>query len=159
MTNERTFRGRYQVISTLGKGGFATVYRARDLSLNREVALKVLLPHLAEEPEIRQRFLIEAQAMAQLSHPNIVTIFDVGEDNGQPFYVMELIAGQSLADVLAPGRPFDLQHAVMLVGSLAAGVDYLHQAGIVHRDIKPANVMLESSGRVLLMDFGIARVE
>jgi predicted Ser/Thr protein kinase len=149
--------GRYELRGALGQGGFAVVYRAWDPALQREVALKVLLPRLTDDPEIRQRFLAEARRIAGLRHPNIVTVHDVGEADGRPFFTMELIDGQSLADLIAGGGPLPLPQVAGWLGSLAAAVDYIHAAGLIHRDIKAANVMVERSGRVVLMDFGIAR--
>lgn len=149
--------GRYEILGTLGEGGFATVYRARDTALGRQIALKVLLPHLAADPTIRQRFLTEASVIARLRHANIVTVYDVGEVGGQPYFTMELIEGHTLAALVRDGQGLPLSQVVHILTGLAAALDYLHAAGLVHRDIKAANVMLETSGRVVLMDFGIAR--
>ncbi len=148
--------GRYELRGMLGQGGFATVYRAWDPALGREVALKALLPHLAGDPGMRERFLAEGRALAGLRHPNIVTVFDVGEAEGRPFFAMELIEGPTAAQWLSGGRVSPAQ-ALPLLRGLASALDYLHAAGLIHRDIKPANVMLDASGRVVLMDFGIAR--
>ncbi len=156
MTSPQTF-GRYELLGILGGGGFATVYRALDPALGREVALKALLPHLAADQVIRQRFLGEARAIAGLHHPNIVTVYDVGEADGRPFFAMELIAGDTLAAALTASGRFEPARAVEVLSSLCGAVDALHAAGLVHRDIKPANVMIEPGGYVVLMDFGIAR--
>ncbi|MHB8577967.1 MAG: serine/threonine-protein kinase, partial [Dehalococcoidia bacterium] len=149
---------RYEVLGTLGRGGFATVYRARDRQLGREVALKLLSAHLAEEPDVRRRFLSEARILANLRHPNIVTVYDVGEDGGRPYFTMDLIPGVTLAQMLDGRQGLPLPQVVEILNGLASAVDYLHAAGLIHRDIKPANVMREYTGRVVLMDFGIARV-
>ena len=149
--------GRYEIVGELGWGGFASVYRAWDPTLGREVALKALLPHLAAVPEIRQRFLSEARAIASLRHPNIVQFYEVGEANGRPFFTMELIDGPSLAALLSSGEGLPYEEALGIVRSLASALDYLHGAGLVHRDIKAANVMLDRTGRAVLMDFGIVR--
>lgn len=149
--------GRYELLATLGQGGFAVVYRAFDPALQREVAIKALLPHLAADADVRQRFVAEAQALAALQHPNIVTVYDVGEAEGRPFFAMELIDGRSLADALGEGT-LSVEPVATILRSLASAVDYLHAAGLVHRDIKPANVMLDHAGRAVLMDFGVARI-
>jgi hypothetical protein len=150
--------GRYQVGGVLGRGGFATVYRAWDPLLNREVALKVLLPALAGEHELRTRFLAEARMLAGMRHPGIAVVHDVGEASDQPYFAMELIEGQTLAERIAHGRTLSLEETAAIAERLCAAVDALHDAGVLHRDIKPSNIMLERSGRVVLMDFGIARM-
>jgi peptide/nickel transport system substrate-binding protein len=149
--------GRYELRDRLGRGGFATVYRAWDPRLRREVALKALSVDWSEEPDVRRRFMAEAQALAGLHHPNIVTIFDVEETPERPFFTMELIEGQTLADLLAGGRRLGLAEAVALLVPLADAIDMLHTVRLVHRDIKAANIMVEHRGRVVLMDLGIAR--
>ncbi len=153
---EVTRFGRYVVLGVLGRGGFATVYRARDTALGRDVALKALAPHLAEDAEVRRRFVQEAQRIAQLRHPHIVTVHDVGEADGQPFFTMELVEGETLAERGAAG-PQSLELVVRILRNLGSAVDYVHAAGLIHRDIKAANVMLDAGGRVVLMDFGIVR--
>lgn len=148
--------GRYEILGTLGQGSFATVYRARDPLLEREVALKALLPHLAADGEDRQRFLAEARALAALRHPNIVTVYEAGEAEGRPFFAMELVEGETLAALAARSGPLPLGRVLPIIASLAAALDLVHAAGLVHRDVKDSNVLIEPSGRVVLMDFGIA---
>src|SRR3712207_2155647 len=149
--------GRYQLRGVLGSGGFATVYRAYDPILRREVGLKALAPELAADPDIHDRFLAEARVLAQLRHPNVIVVYDVGEANGRPFFTMELIDGHTLAQLIGPsGLPLPQVRA--WIHPLAGAVDSLHDAGLIHRDLKPANVMVDRSGRVVLMDFGIAHV-
>ena len=148
--------GRYEILGTLGQGSFATVYRARDPLLERTVALKVLLPHLAADAEDRQRFLAEARALAALRHPGIVTVYEAGESEGQPFIAMELVEGETLAARAARSGPLPLIRVLPIIISLAAALDVVHAAGLVHRDVKDSNVLIEPSGRVVLMDFGIA---
>ncbi|HEY7293646.1 MAG TPA: serine/threonine-protein kinase, partial [Dehalococcoidia bacterium] len=148
--------GRYEILGTLGHGSFATVYRARDPLLDREVALKVLLLHLCAEAEARERFLAEARALAALHHPYIVTVFEAGEADGTPYFAMELVTGRTLASLIAEQGAFALDRALPLLRGLGAALDAVHAAGLVHRDVKDSNVMLDPSGRVVLMDFGIA---
>jgi hypothetical protein len=157
MTTSEQMLVRYTLLGRLGWGGFATVDRAWDPQRGHQVALKALLPHLAEEPSIHERFLVEAWAIAPLRHPNIVVFYDVGEADGRPFFTMELVDGQTLAELLATGSGMPLEQVIEIVGALASAIDYLHGAGLVHRDIKANNIMRDASGRVVLMDFGIAR--
>lgn len=148
---------RYELIELLGTGGMARVHRARDTVLDRDVAIKRLLPHMAADPDAAARFRSEAQAAAGLNHPGIVTVFDSGEDDQGPFIVMELIEGETLADKLASNGPLAVAEAAAIVGEAAEALDEAHRHGVVHCDIKPSNLMLDSSGRVRLTDFGIAR--
>ncbi|MCX5747822.1 MAG: serine/threonine-protein kinase, partial [Proteobacteria bacterium] len=153
------------MLEEIGEGGMATVYRARDRELRREVALKVLFPHLARRDEIVRRFQREARAAAGLEHENILRIYDVGGANGSlddeepPYIVMELIRGRSLLGELEQHGAL-LSEIVACIGALLAdALVAAHAAGIIHRDIKPANVMIASDGRLLLADFGVARLE
>lgn len=151
--------GRYHVRGRLGQGGFATVYRAWDPMLRREVALKVLLPELAGDAGLRARFLAEARVLAGLRHPAIAVVHDVGETEGLPFFAMELIDGRTLAQATIGGRSLPLGDVITIAERLCAAVDAMHAAGVLHRDIKASNVMVDGDGRVVLMDFGIARTE
>lgn len=154
--------GRYRVDAPLGAGGMASVYRARDLRLDRDVAIKVLLPNLAADPRLAARFDREARALAAASHPNVVSVFDVDPGDPatgrEPFYVMELCDGGSLADRLAASGRLDPVELVATVGAVAEGLVALHRRGMVHRDVKPHNI-LYSGGRAKLADFGLARSE
>ncbi len=145
--------GRYRVEHELGRGGMATVYLARDEELRRPVALKVLAEHLAGDDTFRARFLREARLAGRLSHPNVVKVYDAGETDGQPFIVMEYVAGTTLAECgrLAPDR------VVELGGQACAGLQHAHEAGLVHRDVKPGNLLLRDDGVLKIVDFGIAR--
>ncbi|MBV8691371.1 MAG: serine/threonine protein kinase [Actinobacteria bacterium] len=147
---------RYHLGDLIGRGGMGDVYCARDLRLGREVAVKVLRPEMARQPEIRSRFEAEALSAARLSHPNVVTVFDSGEDEGVPFIVMECLPGRTLATAMAAG-PVDqawLRHVALdVLGALGAA----HAAGVIHRDVKPGNILLTDDGRAKVADFGIAK--
>jgi eukaryotic-like serine/threonine-protein kinase len=164
MTEEpRILGGRYQLGGTLGRGGMAEVRRARDLRLGRDVAIKQLRVDLASDPTFQERFRREAQASAGLNHPNIVSVYDTGEEPDPltgvrvPYIVMELVEGSTLRDLLRTGRPIQPTKALVFTQGVLEALGYSHKAGIVHRDIKPANVMLTPDGDVKVMDFGIAR--
>jgi eukaryotic-like serine/threonine-protein kinase len=145
--------GPYQVVSPLGAGGMGEVYRAKDTRLGREVALKILPSHVAAEPARRARFEQEARAVAALNHPNIVSVFDIGETGGISFIVTELIDGTSLRDVSLNTRKI-----ADVAAQVAEGLAAAHRAGITHRDLKPDNIMLTPDGRVKILDFGLAKV-
>ena len=153
----QTLAGRYRVADVLGRGGMATVYLARDDELERPVAIKVLAGHLADDPSFRSRFMREARLAAQLSHPNVVQIFDAGEEDGTPYIVMEYVEGRSLADELDSERTLDATRMVDLGVQACAGLEHAHAAGLVHRDVKPGNLLLRDDGTVKIADFGIAR--
>jgi serine/threonine protein kinase len=147
--------GHYRVLGKLGEGGMGVVYRARDEKLDREVALKFLPPELASNREARQRLLQEARAASRLSHPNIATIYEVGEADGTPFIALELVSGESLKQVIERGR-LPRPRLGEIVRQIAAGLNEAHQAGVLHRDIKPGNIMVDAKGRVKILDFGLA---
>lgn len=159
----RVLGGRYELGSTLGRGGMAEVRRARDLRLGRDVAVKQLRIDLASDPTFQERFRREAQAAAGLNHPNIVAVYDTGEEADPatgvqvPYIVMELVEGRTLRDLLRTGRQIQPEKALTFAQGVLEALSYSHRAGIVHRDIKPANVMLTPDGTVKVMDFGIAR--
>jgi serine/threonine protein kinase len=135
----------------------ASVYRARDGELERPVAIKVLAEHLADTPDFHDRFLREARLAAQLSHPNIVQVFDVGEEDGRPFIVMECVEGATLADEVKERGRLEPAEVVDLALQICGGLEHAHAAGLVHRDIKPQNLLLRADGAVKIADFGIAR--
>ena len=148
----------YRIENEIGRGGMAVVYRARDLRLNREVAIKVLPPELAYDPAIRTRFTREAQTSAQLSHAHIVPIFDVGEREGIAYFVMALITGGNLDNLLAREPRQPIEEVRRLLVEISDALAYAHLRGVIHRDIKPDNIMLDGdTGRVMVTDFGIAR--
>src|SRR4051794_20491481 len=150
---------RYRVVRHLANGGMASVWEAHDELLDRDVAVKLLAPHLGEDERARKRFQREARAAAGLSsHPNVVTIYDVGEHDGHVFMVMELMRGGSVADRLRTGERISHETALRWLREAAAALDAAHEAGIVHRDVKPANLLLDERGRLAIADFGIARL-
>jgi eukaryotic-like serine/threonine-protein kinase len=149
---------RYVDEDTLGYGGMATVVLARDDQLGRQVAIKRLSAALTGDEVFRERFLREARMAGQLSHPNIVAVFDVGEDDGVPYIVMEYVEGETLADLMARSGPLDPDRAVDLVLQVCAGLEHAHEAGLVHRDIKPQNLLVRPDDTVKITDFGIARL-
>jgi serine/threonine protein kinase len=146
----------YQIQEKLGEGGMGAVYRAYDTQLRRPVALKVLPPEYASDPERRERLLREARAASALNHPNIVGIYEVGSDNGVDFIAMEFIEGKSLGDII-PAKGLPLGKALDYAGQIASGLAKAHAAGVIHRDLKPGNIMLTPDGLVKLLDFGLAR--
>src|SRR5512132_3663528 len=150
---------RYELELRLGPGGMATVYLARDLKLDREVAIKLLADNYAGDDEVRKRFSREARLAARLDHPNVVQVFDVGEDDDRPYIVMEHVEGGTLADRLSRGRrSLDRSEALRLLGQLCEGLGHAHSKKLVHRDIKPQNLLLRDSDDCLkITDFGIAR--
>ncbi|MGE0400785.1 MAG: serine/threonine-protein kinase, partial [Kofleriaceae bacterium] len=153
--------GRYEIGDELGEGGMATVFKARDTQLRRDVAVKVLFPHLAKRDEIVRRFQREARAAAGLEHANILRIYDVGgaEGDDPPYIVMEIIRGRSLLQEMEQRGPMFPEVVACIGALLADALAAAHAAAIVHRDIKPANVMIAPNGRLLLTDFGVARLE
>lgn len=151
--------GKYEVTELIGQGGMGVILRGFDESLDRQVAIKLLLRRLANSSTARRRFTREARAVAVISHPNVLTIHAVEEQHGQPFLVMEFVNGGSLHDRIRKNAPLPLDDMLQLGFQIASGLAAAHQQGIIHRDIKPANVMLESQvDRVKITDFGLARV-
>jgi len=148
--------GQYRLTKELGKGGFATVYRALQPALNRHVAIKILHPEYVRDQRALRRFKREALAVARLNHPNIVTVFDYGEHEGRAYLVMEYIEGSTLKGRL--GKPVTYTMALELVTAVANALDYAHSKGLIHRDIKPANILFTHEGRIVLSDFGIVRL-
>jgi beta-lactam-binding protein with PASTA domain/tRNA A-37 threonylcarbamoyl transferase component Bud32 len=149
--------GRYRLIELLGQGGMATIYRARDGQLERDVAVKLLRPEYGRDPDFLTRFRAEAQAAANLNHPNIVAVYDYGQDEAGPYIVMELIDGEDLQSVVRRVGALPPRQAARLTAETARALDAAHRRGIVHRDVKPGNVMVGRDGRVKVGDFGIAR--
>jgi hypothetical protein len=150
--------GRYQLLEKLGQGGMGVVHRAVDPLLQRTVAVKLISSAIDTDEELRERFFREARAAGQLSHKNIITIYDLGEHEGQPFLAMEFLEGQDLQQRLAAGPPMTLARKLELAIEICEGIEYAHVHGVVHRDIKPANIFITTAGTVKLLDFGLARL-
>ncbi len=153
-----TIINHYLIIEKIGAGGMGEVYLAEDTELNRKVALKFLPLHLCQEADCRTRFKREAQAAAKLNHPNIVTIYEVSEFNGRPFFAMEHVAGQSLRELIK-GKELPIERVIELAIQICEGLHKAHQSGIVHRDVKPANILIDADGRAKILDFGLATVQ
>lgn len=149
--------GRYEIKGELGRGGMATVYRGYDPMFEREVAVKLMPREFLHDPQFRIRFEREAKTIALLEHPAILPVYDVGEHEGQPFFVMKLMSGKSLADKLKDG-PLSVEEASTIMKRIAAGLDEAHAKGIVHRDLKPGNILFDTRGEAYVSDFGIAKV-
>ena len=153
----QTIGNRYRVESQVASGGMATVYLATDQRLDRQVAIKVIHQHLANDPNFQEKFVLEAKTAAKLSHPNLVNVFDQGTDAGTTYLVMEFVPGITLRDALNEYGPLPALRALEMLAQILSGLAAAHRAGILHRDLKPDNVLLADDGRVKLGDFGLAR--
>ena len=151
--------GKYDVIDIIGRGGMGIVYKAADPNLNRLVAIKMMTGGYASTPEHLKRFFREAQSTGGLRHPNIVTIFELGDYDGNPYLVMEYLEGESLESIIKSRRPISLVEKLSIMMEVCHGLGYAHGRGIVHRDIKPGNIMVSSQGTAKIIDFGIAHIE
>jgi serine/threonine-protein kinase len=149
--------GRYRLVELIGQGGMATIYRATDTGLGRDVALKLLRPEYLRDPDFASRFRQEAQAAASLSHPNVVTVYDYGADPSGPFIVMELVDGEDLATILRRSGALPPRQAARIGSAVARALAAAHVNGLIHRDVKPGNILIGRDGRVKVADFGIAR--
>ncbi len=157
-TLAQALAGQYVIERTLGQGGMGTVFLARDVTLDRNVAIKVVLPEMGTSPELRERFALEARTVARLRHPNIVAVYAAGEADGLLYFVMEYVPGESLRERINRQKAHGVDDAVPILRDIALALDYAHAAGIVHRDVKPENVLVDrESGRAMLTDFGVAR--
>jgi eukaryotic-like serine/threonine-protein kinase len=150
--------GKYDVLNVIGRGGMGVIYKGVDPGIGRIVAIKMITGAFADDPELLHRFYREAQSVGKLQHPNIVTIYDLGVEDGSPYLVMEFLEGESLDALIRTRRAMSLEEKLDIVVQVCEGVGYAHKRNIVHRDIKPANVMLLQDGRVKIFDFGIARI-
>src|SRR5579884_2138227 len=149
--------GRYEILQALGEGGMGTVYKARDRELDRLVALKVIRPDLARNPAIIQRFKQELILARQVTHRNVVRIFDLGEADGVKFITMEFIEGKDLRSLLLERKKLQPEEAVEIIRQVCLALDTAHTEGVIHRDLKPQNIMRDAQGRIVVMDFGLAR--
>jgi hypothetical protein len=150
--------GKYDVIDVIGRGGMGVVYEATDPFLNRRVAIKMMTGGLASNPDLLKRFFREAQSTGSLQHPNIVTVFELGDHGGVPYLVMEFLEGESLDAIISSRRPLSILEKIQPIIGVCHGLSHAHKRGIVHRDIKPANIMTSKEGVVKIVDFGIAHI-
>jgi len=153
----RLIDGRYQVRSRIARGGMATVYLATDLRLERRVAIKIMHGHLADDSQFKERFIQEARSAARLAHPNVVNVFDQGQDSDMAYLVMEFLSGITLRDLLTEHRVLTSEQTLDILEAVLSGLAAAHKSGIVHRDLKPENVLLADDGRIKIGDFGLAR--
>jgi serine/threonine-protein kinase len=153
----RVLDGRYLIGSRIARGGMATVYEATDLRLDRTVAVKVMHPGLGDDDEFAARFVAEARAAAKLSHPNVVAVFDQGNDDGTVFLAMELIPGHTLRDTIGKEAPLSVARTLALLEPVVSALASAHRAGLIHRDVKPENVLISDDGRIKVADFGLAK--
>jgi len=151
--------GKYAVMDVLGRGGMGVVYRALDNQLGREVAIKTLTRGVADDPEMLARFYEEGRKTARLKHLHIVTVYDLGEENGIPYIVMERVEGDSLEKLIRENSPLTVMDRLRIVGEMCAALGYAHSNNVIHRDVKPANIFVQPNGNAKLLDFGIARLE
>jgi len=157
MLEETIVNRRYRVDRLIGEGGMAIVFRGHDVLLGRDVAIKALRPQFAASPNFRARFEREAQAAASFSHPNIIDIYDVGEEDDTPYIVMEFVSGQTLKSIITAEGPFHPDDVAALLEQICGALDYAHERGYVHRDVKPQNILVDRTGTARVVDFGIAK--
>jgi serine/threonine-protein kinase len=148
----------YRIDGVAGRGGMGIVYRARQLALDRPVALKVIAPDLADDVMFRERFKRESLTAASIDHPNVIPVYEAGEAEGQLFIAMRWVEGTDLRLLIQDGGPMEPGQAIRVIEQVAAALDAAHRGGLVHRDVKPANVLLDAEGRAFLSDFGLAKL-
>ncbi|MCD4749206.1 MAG: serine/threonine protein kinase [Thermoanaerobaculales bacterium] len=151
--------GRYEIIREIGRGGMGVVYLARDPALDRQVAVKTLFQTAWQDDDAKERFLREARSAARLQHPNIITIFELGESHSTPFIAMELLHGVDLTEAIRKGRFSRLEDKLSVISQLCRGLAHAHRQGVIHRDVKPSNIIILNDGRIKIVDFGIARFD
>src|SRR3979490_318213 len=152
-----TFGGRYEILSVLGQGGMGAVYQARDRELDRLIALKVIRPELATDPAILQRFKQELILARNITHKNVVRIYDLGESDGIRFITMEYVDGDDMRTMLRTHGKSSAQDAIPMIEQVCRALDSAHSEGVIHRDLKPQNIMRDKQGRIVVMDFGLGR--
>ena len=150
--------GKYEIVELIGRGAMGIVFKGYDPALGRHVAIKVMTTHFDIDSELRERFLREAQAAGSLQHPNVITVFELGESDGMPYIAMEYLPGRDLEDIIEEREPLTVVEKVDLIEQVCRGLAYAHERGVVHRDVKPANIRVSQLGQVKLMDFGIAHL-
>jgi len=151
--------GKYDIVGVLGRGGMGVVYRGIDRHLGREVAIKTLTEGIKSDADMLSRFYDEGRKTGSFKHPNIVTVFELGDDNGIPYIVMELVDGDPLDNLIGSDEQLPLVDRLRIVEEVCSALAYAHRHNVVHRDVKPANIFVQPDGRVKLLDFGIARLE
>ena len=152
--------GQYQIVEQLATGGAGEVYAGIDTKLGREVAIKFLRPELASDPNYVDRFLVEARSLGRLNHPNIATLYALPQEDDQVCMIMEFVRGRTVEHMIHDRHgPLGIRESLAIIAQVADGLSYAHEQGVIHRDIKPSNLMVADSGRVKIMDFGIARVQ
>ena len=158
MTGVTQSFGRYEILGVLGEGAMGVVYRARDATLGRVVALKMLAAEAQETSEQHQRFQREAEAIGRLNHPNIVKVYDLGSVDGKLYMAMELLEGDDVRHLMERSVSIPLADRVRVLTYICHGLGYAHSRGVIHRDVKPANIIVTATGRVKILNFGLARV-
>jgi serine/threonine-protein kinase len=158
-TGEVTRIGKYEVIDVLGRGGMGVVYRGIDKQIGREVAIKTLTQGFAGDDNMLARFYEEGRRTGRLNHPNIVTVYDLGDDNGTPYIVMERVEGDPLDKLIRSGSPLSMADKLGVLEEVCQALGYAHRNNVIHRDVKPANIFVQPDGSAKLLDFGIARLE
>ena len=147
---------RYRIVDTLGEGGMANVYLADDIILKRQVAVKIIRLDLQKDSQVTARFEREALATSELSHPNIVSVFDVGSDHGLPYMVMEYVKGPDLKEYIQDNTPIPLPKVIKIMDQILSAMSLAHKHGVIHRDLKPQNILMDENGNIKIADFGIA---